>query len=116
MKKFGRKKTGSKLLGKLIRDCRQKNGLSGEKLANLAGIDRTHISKIEHGVHAPDFALAVKISQILKEQKIVDVFLSELFSDIDNYYAEAKKLKAFLDERQTDFKTVYERLTKGLPL
>ena len=111
-----RKRTGSQRLGKLIKESRLKKGLSGGKLAALVGIDRTHISKIEHGVHAPDFLVAKKISQALEEPEIIYLFLNEQHPDIADFYAEAKKLKELLAEHNIDFKTAYNKLVKGQPL
>lgn len=37
----------NRVVGKLIRDLREKKGISQEELADLAGIDRTYVSGIE---------------------------------------------------------------------
>ena len=40
-------------IGEVIRICRVQKGLSQEVLSGLAGLDRTHYSKIERGLRSP---------------------------------------------------------------
>jgi predicted transcriptional regulator len=100
-----RKRTGSQRLGKLIKESRLKMGLSGGKLAALVGIDRTHISKIEHGAHAPDFTIAQKISEVLCDPEIKTLFLLEQYPEIDTHY----KI-----EQDLMLKSIKELATKAL--
>lgn len=113
-KPLKRKKTGSKILGKLIQDSRKKRKMTGKKLADLTEVNRTHISKIEHGVHAPDFLVAKKISEVLKNPEIIKLYLREQHPDINAYTEEqikaAKKLNEYLKKRNIDFGTLYEEL------
>lgn len=56
------------LLGNLsrnVKEARKAIGLSQEKLALDAGIDRTYISQIERGVCNPSLEVLVKVSVVL---------------------------------------------------
>lgn len=53
-------------LGQTIRDARQERGLSQERLAFEADLDRTFISSIEAGRRNITFVSLLKISQALK--------------------------------------------------
>ncbi|GBC57226.1 helix-turn-helix domain-containing protein [Xanthomonas euvesicatoria] len=41
-------------------------GIAQEELAGLAGIERSHMGKIERGEHLPSLALILKIATALK--------------------------------------------------
>ncbi|MBR0144016.1 MAG: helix-turn-helix transcriptional regulator, partial [Clostridia bacterium] len=41
------------LIGRVIRDLRKSRGKSQEVVSGLAGLDRTHYSKIERGQRSP---------------------------------------------------------------
>ena len=51
--------------GESVRIYRQQKGLSQEKLAELAGIDRTYVSPIELGKQNPSLEVIYKIAQVL---------------------------------------------------
>ena len=56
------------LLGNLsrnVKEARKAIGLSQEKLALDAGIDRTYVSQIERGVCNPSLEVLVKVSVVL---------------------------------------------------
>ena len=53
-------------LGKKVRQLRNDNGLSQEKLGELTGLDRTYISGIERGVRNPSLRNIEKIAKALK--------------------------------------------------
>lgn len=63
------------LLGRLIREERERRQLSQEGLAALSGLSRTHISEIERGITALSFAsllalaggFGVKPSELVRE-------------------------------------------------
>ena len=72
------------LVGRVIRDFRKSKGMSQEVLSGLAGLDRTHYSKIERGLRSPTIEtlfkialalnvapheLMIKIEQAVKEQE-----------------------------------------------
>ena len=50
-------------IGEVIRICRVQKGLSQEVLSGLAGLDRTHYSKIERGLRSPTIDTFFKIAQ-----------------------------------------------------
>ena len=52
-------------IGEVIRTCRVRRGLSQEVLSGLAGLDRTHYSKIERGLRSPTIDTFFKIAQAL---------------------------------------------------
>jgi transcriptional regulator with XRE-family HTH domain len=54
-----------KLLSKNIKNTRYSLGLSQEKLAFLAGIDRTYMSEIERELANPSIEVLLKISNAL---------------------------------------------------
>jgi transcriptional regulator with XRE-family HTH domain len=53
------------LLGKRIKEIRRKNGLTQEKLAEMAGIEIPSLSNIENGKNYPNHETLEKISQAL---------------------------------------------------
>ncbi len=56
---------GAKIIGEIIRSCRLEKGMSQEVLSGLAGLDRTHYSKIERGLRSPTIETLFKISLAL---------------------------------------------------
>ena len=54
------------LIGKVIRKYREEKGLSQEVLSGLAGLDRTHYSKIERGLRSPTIDTLFKIAGALE--------------------------------------------------
>ncbi len=69
------------LFGETIRDFRKKNGLAQEKLASIAGIDRTYMSAIERGLKNPSLKIIFKISEGL------GICPSEIISELENRIA-----------------------------
>lgn len=63
-------------LGRVIRAARLSRGLSQERLAQRAGIDRTYISGLERGVRNPSLDTLHKVAVAL------DVEIRDLFRDI----------------------------------
>jgi transcriptional regulator with XRE-family HTH domain len=63
------------IFGNRIRELRQKQGLSQERLAEIAGFDRTYISLIERGKREP------RLSNIKKFADAFGISLSELFEE-----------------------------------
>ena len=51
--------------GSVVRAIRLEEGFAQENLAHLAGIERSHMGKIERGEHMPTLALILKISAAL---------------------------------------------------
>lgn len=52
-------------IGEVIRTYRVRKGLSQEVLSGLAGLDRTHYSKIERGLRSPTIDTFFRIAQAL---------------------------------------------------
>ena len=52
--------------GKAVRAARVEQGVAQEELASLAGIERSHMGKIERGEHMPTLALILKIAAALR--------------------------------------------------
>ncbi len=52
--------------GKAVRAARAEQGIAQEELAALAGIERSHMGKIERGEHMPTLALILKIAAALR--------------------------------------------------
>jgi len=51
--------------GAAVRALRTERGIAQESLANLAGIERSHMGKIERGEHMPTLAIIFKIASAL---------------------------------------------------
>lgn len=49
--------------GAAVRALRTEQGVAQETLANLAGIERSHMGKIERGEHMPTLAIIFKIAR-----------------------------------------------------
>lgn len=52
--------------GKAVRTTRVEQGIAQEELASLAGVERSHMGKIERGEHMPTLALILKVARALK--------------------------------------------------
>lgn len=66
------------LIGRVIRELRQSKGKSQEVISGLAGLDRTHYSKIERGLRSPTIDTLFKIAHAL------DMAPYELVKEIEN--------------------------------
>jgi transcriptional regulator with XRE-family HTH domain len=51
--------------GAAVRAARTEDGIAQETLAHVAGIERSHMGKIERGEHMPTLALILKIARAL---------------------------------------------------
>ena len=54
------------IVGKIIKEYREKKGVSQEVLSGLADIGRTHLSAIERGERKPTLETFFRISQALE--------------------------------------------------
>jgi len=52
--------------GDAVRTARLARGIAQEELAALAGIERSHMGKMERGEHLPTLALIFKVAKALK--------------------------------------------------
>ena len=55
----------AKAFGAAVRAIRTEEGVAQETLAHLAGIERSHMGKIERGEHMPTLAVILKIARAL---------------------------------------------------
>lgn len=55
-----------KVFGQVLRELREENKTSQEKLAELADLDRTYISLLERGLRQPTITTIFKISSALQ--------------------------------------------------
>lgn len=55
----------AKAFGDVVRAIRAKEGVAQETLAHMAGVDRSHMGKIERGTHTPNLTIILKIAHAL---------------------------------------------------
>ncbi len=55
----------AELVGNVLTELRKAKGMSQEVLSGLAGLDRTHYSKIERGLRSPTIDTLFKIAHAL---------------------------------------------------
>ena len=55
----------ARAFGAAVREARTQGGIAQETLAHLAGIERSHMGKIERGEHMPTLVLILKIARAL---------------------------------------------------
>ena len=55
----------ARAFGAAVREARTERGVAQETLAHLAGIERSHMGKIERGEHMPTLVLILKIARAL---------------------------------------------------
>ncbi|MFT0546291.1 helix-turn-helix domain-containing protein [Allopusillimonas ginsengisoli] len=53
--------------GTAVRAARTELGIAQETLAHLAGIERSHMGKIERGEHMPNLAIILRIARALNK-------------------------------------------------
>lgn len=53
------------IVGRVLTEYRERKGLTQEVLSGLAGLDRTHYSKLERGLRSPTLDTLFKIGQAL---------------------------------------------------
>lgn len=58
--------TVPRAFGQVLLECRLKSGLSQERLALAASLDRTYISLLERGLRQPTLTTLFKIAEVLK--------------------------------------------------
>ena len=66
------------LVGAVIREVREKRGLSQEVVSGLADLGRTHLSAIERGVRKPTLDTLFKLADAM------DISAGELVLQIEN--------------------------------
>lgn len=75
----------SKIVGRVLTEYRERKGWTQEVLSGLAGLDRTHYSKLERGLRSPTLDTLFKIGQAL------DVPPHIILKTIEDAHAEEKK-------------------------
>ena len=55
----------SAIVGRVLAEYRERKGLTLDVLSGLAGLDRTHYSKLERGLRSPTLDTLFKIGQAL---------------------------------------------------
>lgn len=55
----------AELVGNVLTELRKSKGMSQEVLSGLAGLDRTHYSKIERGLRSPTIDTLFKVAHAL---------------------------------------------------
>ncbi|QQX89405.1 helix-turn-helix transcriptional regulator (plasmid) [Cupriavidus necator] len=55
----------ARAFGAAVRALRNERRIAQESLANLAGIERSHMGKVERGEHMPTLAIIFKIARAL---------------------------------------------------
>ncbi len=53
------------IVGRVLTEYREQKGLTQDVLSGLAGLDRTHYSKLERGLRSPTLDTLFKIAQAL---------------------------------------------------
>ena len=53
------------IVGRVLAEYRERKGLTQDVLSGLAGLDRTHYSKLERGLRSPTLDTLFKIGQAL---------------------------------------------------
>ena len=53
-------------VGATVRELRVERGIAQESLAHRAGVERSHMGKIERGTHMPTLAIIFKIAGALE--------------------------------------------------
>ncbi len=81
------------LIGKVIQKARKSKEMSQEVLSGLAGLDRTHYSKIERGLRSPTIDTLFKIASAL------DVPPHKLVLAMEKALREQEEGQAFTRER-----------------
>jgi transcriptional regulator with XRE-family HTH domain len=72
--------------GQTIRNTRMDKGISQEGLAHLAGVERSHMGKIERGEHQPNLGLIFRLARAL------DCAPGELLNMADALMKEAARI------------------------
>jgi DNA-binding XRE family transcriptional regulator len=64
------------VLGRVLKESRDEEGISQERLAQLVGVHRNYIGRMERGEQNASITIWLRVCQIL------DIDLSKIFSDL----------------------------------
>lgn len=78
-----------KIVGRIIRDIRQKRGLTQEVLSGLAGISRSHLAEIESGRTKANVETLWKITEAL------EMNLSELIQMTERHVGQDRQKREY---------------------
>lgn len=73
------------MLGKELRKAREAAGLTQERLAFRAGVDRTFVSILERGLQSPSVDTLIRICRVL------DVSASDVIARIEGHHRPKKR-------------------------
>lgn len=73
------------IVGQVLSEYRERKGLTQDVLSGLAGLDRTHYSKLERGLRVPTLDTLFKIGQAL------DIPPHVILKSIEEAHSQAKK-------------------------
>ncbi len=97
------------ILGKRIRQIRKSKGLTQFKLAEIAGINEKHVSKIETGVYFPTYSTLNKILNAL-DMTLEDAGLNPKPQNDNSFYTRIIEiLNGAQSEKELEF---YYRILK----
>lgn len=78
-----------KIVGRIIRDIRQKKGLTQEVLSGLAGLSRSHLAEIESGRTKANVDTLWKIAEAL------EMNLSELIQMTERHVGQDRQKREY---------------------
>lgn len=96
------------LLGKRIKELREKRGLTQQQLAEIAGIDQRNLSKIECGVTFPSKSL-------VELAKALDISLPHLF-EFEHVNVTPEKMREFIKNKLGDLQDEHVQIIYRLLL
>ena len=70
--------------GAAVRALRVEQGVAQETLAHQAGIERSHMGKIERGEHMPTLAIIFKIARAGAQRRPLDGAAEEVLGEMAN--------------------------------
>lgn len=92
-------------IGKFIAECRKKQKITQEQLAEMLGISDRAVSKWERGLNLPDVSLMLKLSSIF------NITVNELLS---GERIKMEKYQSKAEENLVELKCIEERANKKL--
>jgi DNA-binding XRE family transcriptional regulator len=70
--------------GTKVRIARTKLSMNQTELAEKAKISRTYLSEIERNKAIPAFTLAVTISKLFPDEKLIEAYVEMISKEVDN--------------------------------
>lgn len=106
------------LFGNKIREIRKSNGLTQEQLAEKAGIDNKHLSKIENGLHLPTYKTLQKLFEALNINNDDMEYYGEIIKNNDSAFLKSLEIlnSAKNDKEKNYYYEVLSLAQKGLKL